>query len=73
MGANAVSAEILIFNRAMTLPRGQLGFDDLAMDHVDTGACDCASAEKSVGESREANTGIAGSMPAKSDNAEDAD
>ena len=72
MGANAVSAEILIFNRATAIPRAQLGFDDLAMDHVDTGACDCASAEKIVGESRQANIGAVGTMPAKNDNAEDA-
>jgi hypothetical protein len=72
MGANAVSAEILSFNRGVMPVRGQGDFDDLAMDHVDMGACECAWAKNLFEDTRQANTGIAGTSPATSDNAQDA-
>ena len=67
MGANAVSAKI----RGVTLARAQSDFDDLAMDHVDTGDCQRAWAENFEG-THQSNAGIAGTSPATSDNAQDA-
>ena len=67
-----MSAEILAFNRGVTPVRGQSDFDDLAMDHVDAVACECASAEHSVAEILQANTWMVGTSPATSDNAQDA-
>jgi hypothetical protein len=72
MGANAVSAEILAFNRGVTPFREKPDFGDLAMDHVDAAACECAWAEHSVAEILQANTWMVGTNPATSDNAQDA-
>jgi hypothetical protein len=64
MGANAVSAEVLLFVRDLNSIRGQPDFDDLVMDHADPAQCENVRAEVFAAESRQANMGIAGTSPA---------